>query len=173
MILILIYTLLAVPLRSYWKPFVIMSVIPFGFAGATAGHLIAGVPLSVLSFFGMLALAGIVVNDSLVMLTRFNDILAEGKSVQTALQTAGISRFRAIFLTTATTVCGLLPLLAETSEQAQYLIPAAVSLAYGELFATVITLLLIPVLMNIAYDFRSLFSRIVAVNQPEGNEVCL
>jgi multidrug efflux pump subunit AcrB len=167
MIFILIYTLLAVPLKSYWKPIVIMSVIPFGFAGATAGHFIAGVPLNVLSFFGMLALAGIVVNDSLVMLTRFNDILAEGQSVQKALQTAGSSRFRAIFLTTATTVCGLLTLLSKTSEQAQYLIPAAVSLAYGELFATVITLLLIPVLMNIAYDLRSLFTRFIAVNSLE------
>jgi len=159
MIILLIYALLAIPLKSYWKPFVIMSVIPFGFAGAVVGHLIAGVPLSVLSFFGMLALTGIVVNDSLVMLTRFNDILAEGKTVQIALRTAGSSRFRAIFLTTATTVCGLMPLLSETSEQAQYLIPAAVSLAYGELFATFITLLLIPVLMNIAYDIQGLFAR--------------
>ena len=100
MILVLIYALLAVPLKSYWKPVVIMSVIPFGFAGAVAGHYIAGLPLSVLSFFGMLALAGIVVNDSLVMLTRFNDILAEGSSVREALQAAGTSRFRAIFLTT-------------------------------------------------------------------------
>jgi len=159
MIVILIYALLAVPLKSYWKPLIIMSVIPFGFAGAVAGHFIAGVPLSVLSFFGMLALAGIVVNDSLVMLTRFNDILDDGKSVNQALQTAGSSRFRAIFLTTATTVCGLMPLLSETSEQAQYLIPAAVSLAYGELFATSITLLLIPVLMAVAHDIRTLFSR--------------
>ena len=156
MVMILIYALLAVPLKSYWKPVVIMSVIPFGFAGAVAGHFIAGVPLSVLSFFGMLALAGIVVNDSLVMLTRFNDLLTEGCPVGQALKTAGTSRFKAIFLTTATTVCGLAPLLFETSEQAQYLIPAAVSLAYGELFATGVTLLLIPVLMNIAYDIRAL-----------------
>ena len=152
LILVLIYALLAVPLKSYWKPFVIMSVIPFGVVGALAGHWIQGIPLSLLSFFGMLALSGIVVNDSLVMLTRFNDILGEGKSVREALETAGSSRFRAIFLTTATTVCGLLPLLTETSEQAQYLIPAGVSLAYGEMFATFITLLLIPLLMNIAYD---------------------
>ncbi len=152
MITLLIYALLAVPLKSYWKPFIIMSVIPFGFTGAVVGHLIVGVPLSILSFFGMLALTGIVVNDSLVMLTHFNDILADGKTVKEALTQAGSSRFRAIFLTTATTVCGLMPLLLETSEQAQYLIPAAVSLAYGELFATFITLLLIPLLMNIAYD---------------------
>ncbi len=158
MIALLIYALLAIPLKSYWKPFVIMSVIPFGFAGAVVGHLIWDLPLSVLSFFGMLALTGIVVNDSLVMLTRFNDILAEGKTVSQALRTAGSSRFRAIFLTTATTVCGLMPLLFETSEQAQYLIPAAVSLAFGELFATFITLLLIPLLMNIAYDIKAVFA---------------
>ncbi|MCD4677804.1 MAG: efflux RND transporter permease subunit, partial [Desulfobacula sp.] len=158
MIALLIYALLAIPLKSYWKPFVIMSVIPFGFAGAVVGHLIWDVPLSILSFFGMLALTGIVVNDSLVMLTRFNDLLAEGKTVSLALKTAGSSRFRAIFLTTATTVCGLMPLLFETSEQAQYLIPAAVSLAFGELFATFITLLLIPLLMNIAYDIKSVFA---------------
>ncbi|CCK78574.1 efflux RND transporter permease subunit [Desulfobacula toluolica] len=158
MIMLLIYALLAVPLKSYWKPVVIMSVIPFGFTGAVVGHLIAGVPLSILSFFGMLALSGIIVNDSLVMLTRFNDIMAQGKTVNKALTTAGSSRFRAIFLTTATTVCGLMPLLFETSEQAQYLIPAVVSLAYGELFATFITLLLVPLLMNIAYDIREVFA---------------
>ena len=171
MVLLLIYALLAIPLKSYWKPVVIMSVIPFGLAGAVAGHFMAGIPLSVLSFFGMLALAGIVVNDSLVMLTRFNDILAGGKTVEEALHTAGTSRFRAIFLTTATTVCGLLPLLTETSEQAQYLIPAAVSLAYGVLFATLITLLLIPLLMNIAHDIQKLWSRTIkglgAVLSPE------
>ncbi len=154
MIVLLIYTLLAIPLKSYWKPLVIISVIPFGFTGAVAGHLIADVPLSLLSFFGMLALAGIVVNDSLVLLTRFNSMLDEGHTVNEALNMAGVSRFRAIILTTATTVCGLMPLLAETSEQAQYLIPAALSLAYGEIFGTFITLLLIPLLMNIAFDIK-------------------
>lgn len=159
MIVLLIYALLAIPLKSYWKPFVIMSVIPFGFIGAVVGHIFAGLPVSVLSIFGMLALAGIVVNDSLVMLTRFNNLLEDGHSVKDALTLAGTSRLRAIFLTTATTVCGLLPLMSETSEQAQYLIPAAVSLAYGEIFATFITLLLIPILMNIAYDIRGLIKR--------------
>jgi len=154
MIMLLIYALLAIPLKSYWKPLVIMSVIPFGLTGAIAGHLIMGLPVSLLSFFGMLALTGIVVNDSLVMLTRFNDLLDDGMDVSDALESAGVSRFRAIFLTTATTVCGLIPLMSETSEQAQYLIPAAVSLAFGEMFATLITLLLVPLLMNIAYDIR-------------------
>lgn len=157
MILLLIYTLLAVPLKSYWKPFIIMSVIPFGLTGAVVGHLIVDVPLSLLSFFGMLALTGIVVNDSLLMLTTFNDLVDEGYPLSEALVKSGTSRLRAIFLTTATTVCGLMPLLFTTSEQAQYLIPAAVSLAYGELFATLITLFLIPLLMNIAYDIRGWF----------------
>lgn len=157
MILLLIYALLAVPLKSYWKPFIIMSVIPFGLTGAVVGHLIVNVPLSLLSFFGMLALTGIVVNDSLVMLTTFNDLIDSGYSVEEALVKAGTSRLRAIFLTTITTVCGLMPLIAATSEQAQYLIPAAVSLAYGEMFATLITLLLIPLLMHMAYDIKDLF----------------
>jgi multidrug efflux pump subunit AcrB len=94
----------------------------------------------------------VVVNDSLVMLTRFNDLYGQGRSVQQALVMAGGSRFRAIILTTVTTVCGVMPLLFETSEQAQYLIPAAISLVWGELFATPITLLIVPVLMNIAGD---------------------
>ena len=157
-ILILIYALLAVPLKSYWQPLVIMSVVPFGFVGAVLGHKIAGIPLSVLSFFGMLALTGVVVNDSLVMLTFFNDRRKDGVPLHRALVQAGASRFRAIFLTTVTTVGGLMPLLSETSEQAQYLIPAAVSLAYGELFATPITLVLIPVLVHIAHDGRRLLA---------------
>lgn len=143
--MLLIYTLLAIPLKSYSQPVIIMCVIPFGVAGAIVGHLIADIPLSVLSFFGMLALTGIVVNDSLVMLTTYNQLLAEGMTREEALVEAGSSRFRAILLTTVTTVSGLMPLLMETSEQAQYLIPAAVSLAYGELFATVITLFIVPI----------------------------
>ena len=150
---LLIYILLAVPLKSYWQPLIIMSVIPFGFAGAIFGHYLIGIQLSVLSFFGMMALTGIVVNDSLVMFTRFNQLRDSGKAIDIALIEAGSSRFRAIFLTTVTTVGGLLPLLYETSEQAQYLIPAAVSLAYGELFATAITLILIPLLLRIVMDF--------------------
>lgn len=152
--LLLIYVLLAVPLKSYWQPLVIMSVVPFGFAGAIVGHLIVGIPVSVLSFFGMLALTGVVVNDSLVMMTRYNQFREEGISTQQALIEAGSSRLRAIFLTTVTTVAGLTPLMLETSEQAQYLIPAAVSLAFGELFATAITLLLVPITIASGNDLR-------------------
>lgn len=155
---LLIYILMAIPLQSYWQPFIIMSVVPFGFIGAVLGHLIMDMPLSLLSFFGMLALTGIVVNDSLVMMTQYNDKKKETHDIQQALKSASVGRFQAIFLTTATTVAGLLPLLFETSEQAQYLIPAAISLAYGEIFATTITLILIPVLIAISEDVKSIFA---------------
>ncbi len=153
---VLIYILMAVPLKSYWQPFVILTIVPFGFVGATIGHLVMDVPLSLLSFFGMLALTGVVVNDSLVMMTRYNQARGDSLTVPDALLDAGTGRFQAIFLTTATTVIGLTPLMMETSEQAQYLIPAAVSLAYGELFATALMLILVPVLIAIVQDFKSL-----------------
>ncbi len=156
---VLIYILMAVPLKSYWQPFVILAIVPFGFVGAAVGHMIMDLPLSVLSFFGMLALTGVVINDSLVLITRYNQARVDGLPVSAAIQDAGIGRFRAIFLTTATTVIGLLPLLTETSEQAQYLIPAAVSLAYGELFSTLLMLLLVPVLIAITEDVRRLSVR--------------
>ncbi|MCG8490327.1 MAG: efflux RND transporter permease subunit, partial [Sneathiellales bacterium] len=154
--------LMAVPLKSYWQPFVILAIVPFGFIGAAVGHLIMSLPLSLLSFFGMLALTGVVINDSLVMMTRYNQNREEGSNITAALQNAGISRFQAIFLTTATTVIGLLPLLSETSEQAQYLIPAAVSLAFGELFSTALMLLLVPVLIAIVEDFKVLIGNAVS-----------
>lgn len=163
LILILIYALLAVPLRSYGQPLVIMSVIPFGFVGAVLGHWVMDYPLSILSFFGMLAAMGVVVNDSLVMITCFNDMRQQGCSLQEALVGAGGTRFRAIFLTTVTTVCGLLPLLSERSEQAQYLIPAAISLAWGELFATPLTLFIVPLLIHIADDLRWVCHRLLSV----------
>ncbi|MEO1679553.1 MAG: efflux RND transporter permease subunit [Pseudomonadota bacterium] len=160
---VLIYVLMAVPLKSYWQPFVILAIVPFGFIAAAVGHLIMGLSLSLLSFFGMLALTGVIVNDSLVMITRYNQAREAGKPVEAAIHDAGTSRFQAIFLTTATTVIGLMPLLTETSEQAQYLIPAAVSLAFGELFGTALMLLLVPVLIAIAEDVIGLFR-----NRPAG-----
>ncbi len=154
---VLIYVLMAVPLQSYWQPFVILAIVPFGFIAAAAGHMIMDVPLSLLSFFGMLALTGVVVNDSLVMITRYNQARAEKMPIPQALREAGVGRFQAIFLTTATTVIGLTPLLMETSEQAQYLIPAAVSLAFGELFGTALMLILVPVLIAITEDVIAVF----------------
>ncbi|UTV29551.1 efflux RND transporter permease subunit [Photobacterium atrarenae] len=145
--ILLIYILLAIPLQSYWQPLLIMAVIPFGVAGAILGHGLMGLPISLLSLLGMMAMTGIVVNDSLVLLTRFNHNFRAGMTLHAALTEACTGRFRAIFLTTITTVCGLLPLLSESAEQAQYLKPAAVSLVFGELLATGITLILTPVLL--------------------------
>ena len=156
---VLIYILMAVPLKSYWQPIIILSIVPFGFICAAFGHLIMDLPLSLLSFFGMLALTGVIVNDCLVMITRFNEARAGGADLQTGLREAGVGRFQAIFLTTATTVMGLMPLMMETSEQAQYLIPAAVSLAFGELFGTFLTLILVPVLLAITEDIKLLFGK--------------
>lgn len=168
---LLIFTLLAIPLKSYWQPFIIMSVIPCGFVGASIGHLIMGLPLSLLSFFGMLALAGIVINDSLVMITRYNQCREEGDNVSDALINAGTGRFQAIFLTTTTTVVGLIPLINESSESAQYLIPAAVSLVWGEIFATVITLILIPTLIAISIDIGCLYRSIFESSKIHDNEL--
>ncbi len=156
-----IYVLMAIPLKSYWQPLVILAIVPFGIIGAVVGHLIMDVPLSILSFFGMLALTGVVVNDSLVLMTRYNDARVTAMPVSAALKDAGIGRFRAIFLTTATTVIGLTPLLSETSEQAQYLLPAAISLAYGEIFATFLMLILVPVLIAIAEDIKTVRRRLI------------
>ncbi|MCF7482264.1 efflux RND transporter permease subunit [Vibrio sp. J1-1] len=154
---LLIYILLAVPLKSYLQPFIIMAVIPFGFAGAIFGHYLMNLPISLLSMFGMMAMTGIVINDSLVLMTRFNAEYRSGVPLKEALVIAGTSRFRAIFLTTITTVCGLVPPLIEDAEQAQYLKPAAVSLVFGELFATAVTLILIPILIEMTSRKSSKF----------------
>lgn len=152
--MVLMYVCLAIPLKSYFQPAVIMAVIPFGIVGAALGHVIIGIPLSMLSFFGIVALSGIVVNDSLVLMTRYNDLREEGVPAFEAVHQAAKSRMRAVFLTTITTVSGLAPIMLETSEQAQYLIPAAVSLAFGEIFATAITLILVPLLCAILWELN-------------------
>ncbi len=140
-----IYILLAIPFKSYLQPFVVMSVIPFGIVGAVIGHWILGMPITILSVMGMLALSGVVVNDSLVLVDYINKRRAETGDLYEAVLKAGAARFRPVILTSLTTFIGLLPLLFEKSTQAQFLIPMAVSLAFGILFATFITLLLVPV----------------------------
>lgn len=150
----LIYGLLAVPLRSYAQPLVIMSVIPFGFVGALVGHIVFGVTMNMLSVMGLVALAGVVVNDSLILVEFANRRRAEGLSVENALTAAGAQRFRAILLTTLTTFVGLLPLLFETSMQAQFVIPMALSLSFGIVFATTITLILVPCCYGILDDSK-------------------
>ncbi len=152
--LFLIYALLAVPLKSYVQPLVIMAVIPFGFIGAVVGHIIFDVSISMLSIFGLVALAGVVVNDSLILVEFVNRGRADKLSIDDSLMGAGRQRFRAILLTTMTTFVGLLPMLFETSTQAQFVIPMALSLSFGIVFATTITLILIPCLYRVIYDLR-------------------
>ncbi|MCW8108665.1 efflux RND transporter permease subunit [Alteromonas ponticola] len=154
-----IYALLAIPLRSYSQPLIIMSVIPFGIVGAIVGHLLLGKAVSVLSICGIIALSGVVVNDSLIMVDFVNRARKEGHSLIEAAISAGTQRFRAIILTSLTTFMGLLPIVFERSLQAQIVIPMAISLAFGILFATVITLLLVPSLYLILDDVRGLFRK--------------
>jgi len=152
--LILIYTLLALPLNSYTKPLVIVSVIPFSLIGVIWGHFFTGYYISLPSFLGALALFGVVINDSLVLTTTINFHQEKGHSLLEAIEMSVRERFRPILLTSITTFAGLAPLLLETSLQAQFLIPMAISLAYGILFATVITLILVPVIFRILADIR-------------------
>jgi len=153
--LFLIYALMAVPLRSYAQPLIIMSVIPFGTIGALLGHLLLDIPVSMLSFFGIIALAGVVVNDSLILVDFVNRERRMGVPLAQAVTDATRKRFRAILLTSLTTFFGLVPIVLETSLQAQIVIPMAASLAFGILFATIITLFLIPSLYMILDDFQS------------------
>ncbi|MEO1574900.1 MAG: efflux RND transporter permease subunit, partial [Pseudomonadota bacterium] len=142
--LFLIYALIAIPLKSYSQPFIIMSVIPFGLIGAVIGHIVTGNAISMFSMFGLIALAGVVVNDSLIMVDFINKARRDGVDLMTAVIDSGTARFRAIILTSLTTAFGLMPMIFEKSVQAQFVIPMAISLSFGILFATVITLFLIP-----------------------------
>ncbi|WP_036682874.1 efflux RND transporter permease subunit [Pelobacter seleniigenes] len=153
--LLMIYFLLAIPLKSYIQPIVIMTAIPFGIVGAILGHWLHDLSLGILSLNGIIALAGVVVNDSLLLVSTFNDIVESEDNLHDAISNACRSRLRAVLLTSLTTFAGLMPLLWETSMQAQFLIPAAVSLAYGILFATAITLILIPALLRIQHDISA------------------
>jgi len=156
MALLVIYAMLAVPFNSYIQPMIIMLAIPFGIVGAIAGHLIMGYSLSVISMFGLVALSGVVVNDSLVLIDFANRRRRAGMHHFDAIHEAAIHRFRPILLTTLTTFGGLTPIIFETSRQARFLIPMAISLGYGILFATVITLVLVPSFYLIIEDFRQL-----------------
>ena len=165
--LFLIYALIAVPLRSYLQPLLIMSVIPFGMIGAVVGHWLLGIPISLLSLFGIIALAGVVVNDSLILVDFVNRHRRAGEARIDAAIKATRARFRAIVLTSLTTFLGLAPIVFfETSLQAQLVIPMATSLAFGIVFATVITLGLIPILYLIGDDFVRFVQRVLG---REGN----
>ena len=154
--LIVIYGLLAIPFRSYLQPAVIMTAIPFGFVGAVLGHEIMGMGLSIISVFGIIALSGVVINAGIVMIDYANKARRRGETAAEAIRLAGLRRFRPILLTTVTTFCGLAPMIFETERQAQFLIPMAVSLGYGIVFATLIVLFLIPALYLVLEDLKSL-----------------
>ncbi|KKN37383.1 hypothetical protein LCGC14_0763930, partial [marine sediment metagenome] len=153
----IIYALLAIPLKSYLQPIIVMSVIPFGMIGAVVGHWIMGMDLTIMSLLGMLALTGVVVNDSLVLVDFINKKRSEGGKVLDAIKIAGASRFRPVMLTSLTTFIGLMPLLFEKATQAQFLIPMAVSLGFGIIFATFITLLLVPINYMLMERFQGWF----------------
>ncbi len=164
--LFLIYALLAVPFRSYSQPLIVMSAIPFGIIGAVGGHMLMGINLAILSVFGMVALTGVVVNDSLVLVDFINRSYRTGTPLMQAIREGGEKRFRPILLTSLTTFAGLTPLLLERSLQAQFLIPMAVSLAFGILFATGIILIFVPVCYYILEDVKALTRRIFLGDEP-------
>ena len=155
--MIIIYALLAVPFRSYTQPLIVMSAIPFGLIGAVFGHILMGMDLTILSMFGIVALSGVVVNDNLVLVVYINRMREEGMSLGEAVLKAGVARFRPILLTSLTTFVGLMALILEKSVQAQFLIPMAISLAFGVMFATVISLVLVPIGYLLLEDIKSLF----------------
>ncbi|HGG57697.1 MAG TPA: efflux RND transporter permease subunit, partial [Nannocystis exedens] len=151
---IAIYMLLAIPFRSYVQPAIVMLAIPFGIVGAMGGHLLMGYDLSVISIMGLVALSGVVVNDSLVLLDACNRFREGGKTPYDAIHSAACRRFRPIMLTSVTTFFGLMPMILETSVQARFLVPMAISLGFGVIFATFVILLLIPALYLIIEDMR-------------------
>ncbi|MES9853037.1 MAG: efflux RND transporter permease subunit [Candidatus Thiodiazotropha sp. L084R] len=158
--LLVIYGLLAIPLGSYTRPFVIMSIIPYGVLGSILGHWIVGINLGLLSLFGTIALCGVVVNDSLVLVTKFIELKDKGMETIKAIEEAGKTRLRAIVLTSLTTFAGLTPMLLDDSSQAQFLIPMAVSLGFGILFATFTTLYALPIILSFQDSVVSFTQRI-------------
>jgi multidrug efflux pump subunit AcrB len=160
--ILLSFGLMAIIFKSTWQPLLILTAIPFGFVGAVFGHLIFGVTITMNSLLGFIACAGVVVNDNLVLLDRIHQLRDQGKSIIESTTQAGADRFRAIILTSVTTFVGLLPILSETSIQAQFLIPTVVSLSFGVLFATFVTLIFVP---NLYYWGESLKAKSVQKNQ--------
>ncbi len=159
--LVAIYAMMAIPLRSYLQPAIIMLAIPFGLIGAIWGHAVMGLDLTMLSMMGIVALTGVVVNSSLVLVSNINDLRHEGESLADAIREAGVARFRPIVLTAMTTFAGVTPLILERSVQAKFLIPMAVSLGFGVLFATFISLMLVPVSYLILEDVSRWLGRFI------------
>jgi len=156
-----IYALLAIPFGSYFQPIIVMVAIPFGVIGAVLGHIIMGFSLSLMSLMGIVALCGVVVNDSLILIDYTNRLTRQGSVPFRAIHQAGMRRFRPILLTTMTTFGGLAPMIFETSRQARFMIPMAISLGFGIVFATVITLVIVPCLYLMVTDAGLFFGRIL------------
>jgi len=171
MAIIGIFIIIATMFRSYIQPFIILFTVPFGIIGAILGHLLMGYDLSILSAFGMVALTGVVVNDAIVLIDRINRNLAQGMPFFEAVRAGGARRFRAVFLTTISTVGALTPLILEKDFQARMLIPMAISIAAGVTFATILTLVLIPSLLTILNDFRLFIHRMKHGIWPTREEV--
>jgi len=165
-----IFALMAIPLRSYVQPLIIISAVPFGIVGAVMGHLVIGMALSILSMVGMVALAGVVVNDNLVLVDFVNRTRAAGRSIFDAVHQAGVARFRPILLTSLTTFVGLLPMLLEKSVQAQFLIPMAATLGFGVIFSTIISLVLVPSLYLVLEDVKGILANVLGLTLPGVNE---
>ena len=170
LVLFAIYCMLALPLRSYMQPLLVMSVIPFSIIGAVIGHWLMGYTLSIMSVMGLLALTGVVVNDSLVLVHQVNKLRVAGQSALDSVLNAGVVRFRPIILTSLTTFFGLAPLLVEKSTTAQFLIPMGISLGFGILFATLITLVLVPINMMLADDVKQALKHYFQTNQTSQSE---
>ena len=159
-----LYALLAIPFRSYLQPLLVMAAIPFGIVGAIGGHMLMGFGLSIISLLGMLALSGVVINDALVLIDYANRKRREGMAPREAIVAAATRRLRPIMMTTLTTFLGLAPMILETSRQARFMIPMAISLGFGMLFATVILLVLVPCLY---LSLENLRERLSAPPPPE------
>ena len=170
-ILFLIFVIIAFTFRSFDQPIVLMLMVPFSLIGVAWGHWIHGYPINILSFLGIIALIGIIVNDGLVLISKLNTNLKAGMKYNDALITAGKSRFRAIFLTTITTIAGLSPLIFETSRQAQFLIPMAIAIAYGIALATVLTLVMLPLMLKLSNDLKVLWRWYTTGKKPTPEEV--
>lgn len=166
MILVITFTF-----RSFIQTILIFLLVPLSFVGVAWGHFFQGKPLSIFSILGIIALIGIIVNDSLVLVSKYNGFLKDGMSFKDAVHNAGVSRFRAIFLTSITTVAGLSPLIFETSFQAQFLIPMAISIAYGIAYATGLTLILLPIFLSLLNDARVGISWVRNGKRPTQEEV--
>jgi len=151
-----IYIILAWVFSSYSKPIVVMSVIPFGFVGAAIGHFVMGYDLTMLSLVALVGLSGIVVNDSIILVSTVKEHLDMGKAPMEAIKRGTIDRLRAVILTSATTICGLTPLMFETSLQAQFLIPMAITIVFGLMVATMLVLVVVPALLAVLEDLKGI-----------------